>query len=105
MTLRDENLDADKPLEIFDPVFTWKKKKIKDYYAKELLVKIFDKGRLVYKNPDVSAIKKVVGEETSKLWPETLRLENPHRYYVDLSKNLWDLKQHLLGKYSDTYDG
>ncbi|CAB1245826.1 nicotinate phosphoribosyltransferase [Clostridium sp. MT-14] len=104
VALHDEKIDTDKPLEIFDPVFTWKRKKIKNYYVKELMVKIFDKGHLIYESPDVRDIKALVQEETSKLWPETLRFENPHHYYVDLSKKLWDLKHHLLGKYSDTYD-
>ncbi|MHC6179668.1 nicotinate phosphoribosyltransferase [Clostridium sp. JNZ X4-2] len=104
ITLNNEKIDMGKPLEIFDPLFTWKRKKIKNYYIKDLMVKIFDNGHLVYESPDVSCIKKLVKEETSKFWPETLRLENPHHYYVDLSKKLWDLKQHLLGKYSDTYE-
>ncbi|NMM63146.1 nicotinate phosphoribosyltransferase [Clostridium sp. P21] len=104
ITLRDEKLDLNEPIEIFDPVFTWKKKKIKDYYAKELMVKIFDKGTPIYENPSVSDIKKVVALETEKMWPEVLRFENPHNYYVDLSKNLWDLKQTLLHKYSNTYE-
>ncbi|EET84991.1 nicotinate phosphoribosyltransferase [Clostridium carboxidivorans P7] len=81
-----------------------KKKKIKDYYVKELMVKIFDKGVPIYENPNVMDIKKVVEEETSKMWPEVLRFENPHTYYVDLSKKLWDLKQDLLHKYSNTYE-
>ena len=34
--------------------------------------------------------------ETEKLWPEVLRFENPHTYYVDLSPKLWKLKQELL---------
>jgi nicotinate phosphoribosyltransferase len=32
------------------------------------------------------------------LWDEVTRFENPHRYYVDLSQKLWDLKQELLKK-------
>ena len=30
------------------------------------------------------------------LWDEVKRFENPHRYYVDLSRKLWDIKQELL---------
>ena len=36
----------------------------------------------------------------AKLWDEVKRLEFPHKYYVDLSKPLWDLKQNLIKKYS-----
>lgn len=104
ITLNNEEINTTEVLELFDPVFTWKKKRIKDYYVKELLVKIFDKGKLVYKSPDVMDIRNIVKEETEKMWPEVLRFENPHNYYVDLSKNLWDLKQELLHKYSVTYE-
>ena len=37
-------------------------------------------------------------KELDTLWPEVKRLKNPHKYYVDLSKPLWDLKNELLKK-------
>ena len=30
------------------------------------------------------------------LWDEVKRFENPHKYYVDLSHKLWEIKQGLL---------
>lgn len=103
IALAEEKINENNPIELFNPVYTWKKKKIKNYYVKELLVKIFDKGNLVYKSPDVMEIRKIVQEETEKLWPEVLRFENPHNYYVDLSRKLWDLKEELLHKHSSEY--
>ena len=29
-------------------------------------------------------------------WDEVKRFENPHKYYVDLSQKLWDIKHHFL---------
>lgn len=104
ITLNEETIDENESMELFDPVYTWKKKKIKDFYVKELLIKIFDKGRLVYESPDVMEIKNIVQEETGKFWPAVLRFENPHNYYIDLSKKLWDLKQQLLHEYSSEYE-
>jgi len=104
ITLNDEVIDESKPLEIFDPVYTWKKKKLRNYYAKELLVQIFDKGKCVYKSPDVMDIRKFTKEQVAKLWPEVLRFESPHNYYVDLSTHLWKLKQELIQKFSDEYE-
>jgi len=98
ITLHDEVIDEDKPLEIFHPIETWKRKRITNFYAKELMVKIFDKGNLVYKSPSVLEIKEFSKKESKKMWPEILRFENPHTYYVDLSQKLWDLKQELLHK-------
>lgn len=104
ITLNGEVIDENKPLEIFNPIFTWKRKKIKNYYVKELLIKIIDKGQVVYKSPEVMEMKEFAKEETEKLWPEVLRFENPHTYYVDLSTKLWKLKQSLLHEYSDVYE-
>ena len=33
-----------------------------------------------------------------RLWDEVKRFDNPHRYYVDLSQKLYDIKQELLTK-------
>ncbi len=96
ITMHDEVIDENLPLEIFNPVHTWKRKKITNYYTKDLLVPIFEKGKLVYNNPTVLEIKEFAKKECKKLWPEILRFENPHTYYVDLSNKLWSIKQKLL---------
>lgn len=96
LALSDEVIDDSKEYEIFDPIHTWKRKKVTNFYVKDLLVKIFDKGTLVYTSPYVLEIKEFAKVETNKLWPEILRFENPHTYYVDLSTKLWSLKQKLL---------
>lgn len=104
ITLANETIDENNTLEIFDPVHTWKRKKISNFYTKDLLVPIFKQGKLVYNSPSVLEIKEFAKSETEKLWPEVLRFENPHTYYVDLSDELWTLKQNLLHKYSNTYE-
>lgn len=104
LTLNDEIIDTSKPLEIFDPVYTWKKKRLKNYYVKDLMVKVFDKGNPIYNSPSVMEIRDFAKKECDKLWPEVLRFENPHHYYIDLSTKLWNLKQNLLHQYSDKYE-
>lgn len=103
ITLQDEKISEYEPLEIFDPIHTWKRKKLTNYYIKDLHVQIFDKGKPVYTSPSVLDIKEYAQIETEKLWPEVLRFENPHTYYVDLSTGLWGLKHSLLHKYSNIY--
>ena len=56
--LRDEPMPDGKPYEIFDPNAVWKRKILENYEAKELLVQIFDKGKLVYDEPSIEEIKK-----------------------------------------------
>ncbi|EGT3617631.1 nicotinate phosphoribosyltransferase [Clostridium perfringens] len=103
ISLNDEKIDTDKPLEIFDPIHVWKRKTLTDYYVKDLLVKIFENGKACYKNPSVMEIRDYAKKECEKLWPEILRFENPHNYYVDLSNGLWNLKHNLLHRYSNIY--
>ena len=92
----DEMVDDSKPLEIFDPNFTWKRKTLKNFTAQELLVPVFKAGKLVYDLPDIHAVKAYCQEQVNALWDEVKRFENPHTYYVDLSQKLWDIKQKLL---------
>ena len=94
--LRDEDLPDGSPYEIFDPNAVWKRKMLENYEAKELLVQIFDRGRLVYEEPDIEDIKKTCSNQIDTLWGEMLRFENPQTYYVDLSQKLWDIKNELL---------
>lgn len=100
ITLADETIDDTKPYEIFDPVHTWKRKTISNFYAKKLQVKIIENGEPIYESPDLDSIREYCMEQVDTLWKEVLRFENPHKYYVDLSKPLWDIKQKLLEEYS-----
>lgn len=104
LSLRDETFDNMDEIELFNPVHTWKRKKFSNFYVKELLTPIFKNGELVYTSPSVKEISKYAEEETNKLWPEVLRLENPHKYYVDLSQKLWDLKHNLLEEHANSYN-
>ncbi|MGL5068584.1 MAG: nicotinate phosphoribosyltransferase [Sarcina sp.] len=96
ITLADETINDDEPYKIFDPVHTWKKKTLKNFYAKELQVPIFEDGKLVYNSPSLKEIREYSIREVDKLWEEVLRFENPHTYYVDLSKKLWVMKDTLI---------
>ncbi|MEG0774982.1 hypothetical protein, partial [Clostridium sp.] len=35
------------------------------------------------------------------LWDELKRFENPHKYYVDLSEKLWQVKNNLIEQYRE----
>ena len=95
-----EVIDTSKPYTIFHPEHTWKKTTLTDFEVKPLLTQIFDKGKCVYESPDLKTIQKKCMEEVDMLWDEVKRFENPHRYYVDLSKDLWHMKQNLLDQFS-----
>ena len=86
----------DGPHTIFDPNATWKTKTLTDFTIRELLVPIFKGGQLVYQQPSLPEIKSYCQAQMETLWDEVKRFENPHTYYVDLSKKLWDVKRELL---------
>ena len=99
--VHDEKIDETKPLELFDPDFTWKRKTITDFTAKELQGPVFLNGKCVYKSPSIAEIREYCAEQLGMLWESVLRFENPHTYYVDLSQKLWDIKQKLLSDKGD----
>ena len=94
--LHDEALDDTKPLELFDPRVTWKRKTLTNFTARELQVPVFRGGRLVYQQPPLQEIQTYCARQVDTLWDEVKRFDYPHKYYVDLSQKLWDIKQELL---------
>lgn len=93
----DEEIDDTKPLEIFDPDYTWKRKTLENFTAKPLHVPIFVNGKKVYNTPTTAEIRAYCLSQIDLQWDEVKRFENPHNYYVDLSLKLWTIKQELLG--------
>lgn len=96
ISLHDEVINDNEPYEIFHPLYTWKRKTIKNFYAIPLLVQIFDKGLSIYTSPDIHEIKEYCKNQVELLWDEVKRFERPHEYFVDLSQALWDIKDTLL---------
>ena len=98
--LVDEKFDENENLSLFDPLEPWKKTKLKGgtYTMREMMVPVFIDGKCVYESPKVMDIREYCRQELETLWPETRRLVNPHKVYVDLSKKLYDIKIELLDR-------
>lgn len=99
LTLDDEIIDETKPYVLFDPDFTWKRKEIENFVTRKLLVPIFEGGKKVYEEPSLKEIRDYCLRQTDTLWDEVKRFENPHKYYVDPSKNLWAERNGLIEKF------
>lgn len=95
VALYDENIPKDK-YTLIDPHNQSNQLTIKDYSVRELQVPIFINGKLVYDDPTVFEKKDYCKKEMETLYPEVKREENPHKYYVDLSRKLLNLKRDLL---------
>ena len=101
ITLDGETIPEDGEYEIFDPKATWKKKTVSNFYAVNLRKPIFIDGKCVYNSPSIDEIRTYCRKEMDAMWAEMKRLENPQTYYVDLSYELWKLKNDMLGNKTD----
>lgn len=98
MTIHGESIDPSQDLTIYHQMNSWKKKTIPggSYIIKDLLEPIFVEGKLVYEVPKLEEIRAYSEQEFERMWDEILRFEYPQTYYVDLSKQLLDLKLKML---------
>ncbi len=96
ITLDHEEIPEGKAYEIFDPEAIWKRQTITNFYAENLRKQIFKGGKRIYELPSIEEIRQVCQSQVNSLWDEMLRFENPQTYYVDLSHELWQLKQELI---------
>ena len=63
------------------------------------MVPVFLHGECVYTSPAVMDIRDYCQRELATLWDESRRLVNPHSVHVDLSNELWHIKNQLLESY------
>ena len=96
ITLYNEPVETKNGITLFDPVETWKERTFTGCTARNILVPIYEEGRLVYQSPSLEEIHEFCRRQIDALWDEVKRFEYPHRYYVDLSKKLWEERQKLL---------
>ena len=101
ITLDEEPAPEGDGYEIFDQWNVWKRKKVSNFYVKNLRVPIFLKGECVYQSPSLKEIRESCRKQVNDLWDETKRFEYPEPFIVDLSRDLWDLKQKLIQEHTD----
>lgn len=96
ITMYNEEVDVANGITIFDPVETWKSRTFTNVHVKKLNVPMYVNGKRVYQTPKLNDIKQHCAQQVEMLWDEVKRFEYPHKYYVDLSQQLWDERQALL---------
>ena len=94
--LKDEPLPDGSPYTIFDPNNIWKTKTIVDYHVDELLVEVIRDGELVYDLPSIKEIAAYHKKCMAEFWEQYKRITVPHIYKVDLSKELYELKNSMI---------
>ncbi len=102
--LADMIFDSQHPPEgkisIVDPMDATRRKKLAAHTLshKNLLEPVFERGKLVYKLPDIEEIKTRVAEELERFHSGVKRFVNPHSYPVGLEASLYELKTSLILK-------
>ena len=98
IAFHDEIIDSSKDLRIYHQTNIWKSKTIEanTYSVQELQVPIFKNGQCVYPQYTVHEIREYSVQQKKLLWDEVFRLEYPHDYYVDLTRDLLDFKLKML---------
>ena len=94
----EQKIDESKPLTLTHPTERWKSITFDNYIIKSLHEDIIKGGKLVYKFPKLSEIKKFAKDDLESFWDEYKRLDKPHVYKVDLSDELYKLKNAMLEK-------
>lgn len=94
LTLNDEIVPDE--IVLFNEEMPWIKKTVRNFTTKKLQETIIKDGEIVYDFPTLEEIREYHQNELDTLWGTLLKLKTPDSYFVNLSFNLWTLKQKLL---------
>ncbi len=91
------NGQATKSATMIDPLdFTKRRRFDAEQPYEDLLVPVFQNGKLMYDSPDIHSIRARVQTQLAGLHPGVKRFVNPHTYPVGLQKELHELKTNLI---------
>lgn len=98
LALRTEKIDPSHDYLLFDPLEPWKTKPLRGgtYNIRPLLEKRTPLPPPNGAPPSPHAAKERCAVELGLFWDEVKRFENPHQYYVDLSRELWNIRQSMV---------
>lgn len=97
IALYDDKIPTDELL-LVDPFDETKKLLVHDYNIRSLQKEIFHEGSLIYEDKTLKEKRDYCNEEMKTLYPEIKRNKNPHKYYVDLTPRLLDLRKKLVNE-------
>ena len=93
----DEEVDMNKPYRYVDPEKPWKNRFFENCTCKELQQLVIKAGKRTQPARSLEDIRSYVREQlASEIWQEEQRFENPHKHYLDMSPDYYDMKMSLL---------
>ena len=97
LATKEESIPTDQPFYYVDPEQPWKKRCFENFTVKKLQQPIIRDGRRVQPAVGLGEIRSYVREQLDReIWPEEQRFENPHRHYLDMTPQYYELKMGLL---------
>lgn len=96
ITMAYEDVSKVTELELFDPVYTYVTKKIKNVELVPMLVDVIVDGEVVYESPALDEMRAYHKESLDMFWDEYKRKLNPEIYPVTLSKACYENKMNVI---------
>ena len=105
IAVQGEQIDLTQPFRYVDPRKPWKNRFFEGGSAMNLRRLYVRDGERVEDLPPLEEIREYVRRQLAEeIWPEEQRFENPHRHYLDMTPDYYELKMGLLeevrGKHS-----
>lgn len=89
--------DVKKGIVVIDPERPWKKRLFRDCTLRELQTKVMEGGRRTGPAPSVREIAAYVRRQLdNEIWDEEQRFENPHKHYIDMTSDYYNMKMNML---------
>lgn len=93
----DEEIHTDAPFRYVDPEQPWKNRSFVNFSVKKLKQPVIQNGRRVQPPKSLKEIREYVKLQlATEIWPEEQRFENPHKHYLDMTPDYYELKMSLL---------
>jgi len=87
------------PFRYVDPQKPWKNRTFENCTLKNLRKLYVRQGKRVEELPNLDEIRDYVKAQLDgEIWEEEQRFENPHRHYLDMTPDYYELKMELLSK-------
>ena len=82
---------------VIDPERPWKKRLFRECTMRKLQVPMMRGGARLEKSPTVREIARYVRQQLDhEIWDEEQRFENPHKHYIDMTVDYYNMKMAML---------
>ena len=89
--------DVKQGIIVIDPERPWKKRLFRDCTLRELQTKVMEGGRRTGPAQSVRDIRAYVRRQLdSEIWEEEQRFKNPHKHYIDMTSDYYNMKMNML---------